>query len=251
MQHLRDKAQEWIDLAKNGHLHRRQLWFSVDRQFWPKVGYGICSLVQPWKELSHCLKQHTWQLVPLGGVARTAKEEMRQLERVFFGAGCPHLGMEVLIQQSNKLLMHYGCQSSLGLKMQLSMELLIIKLGMSSQPFQVSHKMHGHLVTHSWLRSLWEKTWMFGIRVEVNNVPIKFSREGDRWLMAEFVEMGFNASYLKRLNRVRLFQKVVFVSDVLAASGTSLDKKYLCPRPDKAKWSKYPFPREQPPTGDF
>ena len=36
---LAKKAQEWIDNAKNGKVHRRNLWFLLDASFWPKVSY--------------------------------------------------------------------------------------------------------------------------------------------------------------------------------------------------------------------
>jgi hypothetical protein len=41
--------------------------------------------------------------------------------------GCPHPGVECLVAQITKLLIHYGCLSGLGLKMSLSMELLIYR----------------------------------------------------------------------------------------------------------------------------
>ena len=53
----------------------------------------------------------------------------------FYGVGCPHPAIECFIAQINKLLMHLGTTSSLGIAMQESLELLIIELGMSSQPF--------------------------------------------------------------------------------------------------------------------
>ncbi len=65
---MKDKAQSWIDRAKEGHMRRRDVWFLLDRQLWPKVGYGLSSLSAPWKELEGCLKSQWWQLVPMGGL---------------------------------------------------------------------------------------------------------------------------------------------------------------------------------------
>ena len=65
-----------------------------------------------------------------GGIVSSALTGMRQLDRGFFGAGCPHPGVECLIAQSNKLVMHYGCHSGVGLKMQASLELFMIELGL-------------------------------------------------------------------------------------------------------------------------
>ena len=223
----------------------------VDKQFWPRVGYGLFSNTASFDRLSSCLKKEYWQLIPPGGVIRSAKAEIRQLDLGFFGAGCPHPGIECLVGQTNKLLMHYGCQSSLGLKMQLSMELLITELGLSLQPFQQSYKRFGDWVTPGWLKSIWEKVDLFNIRIEVNNVPLQQPKRRDEWLMAKFDGAGFCKADLLRLNKVRKHQQVLFLSDVLCAQGKTIDRRYLTRRQEQEKWSTLRFPKEDPPRKDF
>jgi hypothetical protein len=81
--------------------------------------------------------------------------------------GCLHPGVECLAAQITKLLIHYGCRSGLGLKMSVSIELLITELGISAQPLCESFLKYGNWVTHTWLRSLWEKVNKFDIMVEM------------------------------------------------------------------------------------
>ncbi len=52
---ISDKAQLWIDTAKNAQLSWRNMWFLVDRQFWPKVGFGIGMISASFDELTKCL----------------------------------------------------------------------------------------------------------------------------------------------------------------------------------------------------
>ena len=111
--------------------------------------------------------------------------------------------------------------------MQTSLELLVIELGVSLQPFQESYRRYSEFVTSSWLKSIWEKVDMFDIDIDILNIPLEFPREGDKWLMQLFREAGFSKAQLLRLNRVRIFQQVLFLSDVLGAGGKSLDRKYL------------------------
>ena len=118
-------------------------------QLWPKLGYGICILSAPWKELDRCLRQKWWQIVPLGGLIWSAPHEIRDTNIGFYRAGCPHVGIECLIAQVNKLLMHYGCKSNNGLKMKLSFEYIIVELGISDQPLQESYSHYGSWVTGS------------------------------------------------------------------------------------------------------
>jgi hypothetical protein len=40
---IQEKAQQWINAVQNGHLHRRNVWFLVKVQLWPRIGYVLCS----------------------------------------------------------------------------------------------------------------------------------------------------------------------------------------------------------------
>ena len=97
-----------------------------------------------------------WQLLPLGGVIISAPRDLRQMSKGFYGAGCPHPVVECFMQQIQNIQAHYGCDSNLGLKMSVSIEMLIIELGVSVQPFQESFKKYKDWVTWSWMVSVWE-----------------------------------------------------------------------------------------------
>ena len=77
------------------------------------------------------------------------------------------MGVKSLVEQLNKILMHYRCRTSVGLKMQLSLELLTLEMGISSQPLQESYKRYGPWITAGWFKILWEKVDMVRITVEV------------------------------------------------------------------------------------
>ena len=128
-------------------------------------------------KLEVCLSKQYYQLIPLGGVIRTAPTPFRQLGKGFFGAGCPHPGIECLVAQVSKLLMHYGCPSSNGNKMKVSLRYLVIELGLSNQPFWLSYATYKNWVTWSWIVSLWEKCEIYGVRVVVNDGGISLPRE--------------------------------------------------------------------------
>jgi hypothetical protein len=170
---MRLQGQEWVDRVLASTLSRRNVWFMVDCQFWPKIGYGICNKSASWNNLETCMQRVYWQLVGRGGVRRSASTALRQLDRGFFGMGCPHPGVECLIAQLTKLLVHYGCRSGLGIQMQVSMETLLIELGLSTQPLQESFVTFGKWVTNTWLKSIWEKVDRFNITIEIAPLPIR------------------------------------------------------------------------------
>ncbi len=183
-------------------------------------------------------------MLPLGGIVSKANRGIRQLDRGFYGAGFPHPGVEATLEQTNKLLMHYGCRTALGTELQTSLELLVVDLGLSFQPFQVSYEHFGDWVTTSWLKRVWEKVSFFGFTLSVRNLPACYPREGDDWLMSRFIARGYTANELATLNRVRKHQQVLFLSDILGAGGGSVDKRYLQKRQAGECWSSMKFPRE-------
>jgi hypothetical protein len=119
------------------------MWFSVDQQLWPSVKYGLCCSIATLPELDTALLPFYKKMLPLSGEVRKANHGIKQLNRGFFGAGFPHPGVEVTVEQANKLLMHYGCHTALGDELQTSLELLVVDLGLLFQPFRVSYKHYG------------------------------------------------------------------------------------------------------------
>jgi hypothetical protein len=95
-----------------------------------------------------------WQLVGRGGVCLSAPVGLRQLDRSFYGIGCPHPGVECLVAQLTKLLVHYGCRSWIGIQMQVSTKVLLTELGLLLQPFQKFFVTYGKWVMNTWLKSI-------------------------------------------------------------------------------------------------
>ena len=147
--------------------------------------------------------------------------------------------------------MHYGCPSNLGLKMKISLEYMILVLGISLQPLQESYKKYELWVTPSWLKSVLEKCDRFDVMVEFNDTLLELPRCGDKWPMREFLRCGFSADEPRRIKIICIHMQVMFLSDILSASGKILDEKYLVRRKTTKKWSKLKFPKEQPPNKDF
>ena len=83
------------------------------------------------------------------------------------------------------------------------------------------------------------------------DLPSQPPRERDSWLMQEFGRLNYSSEELQRLNRVRMHQQVLYLSDVMDASGRAIDRRYLQPRPMLETWSDLVFPIEFPAPRDF
>ena len=85
----------------------------------------------------------------------------------------------------------------------------------------------------------------------MNDGGISPPRERDQWIMQQFQNIGYGPLELPRLNRVRCHQQVLFLSDVIGASGSGLDERYLRRRRRDEIWSALDFPKEKPSSSDF
>jgi hypothetical protein len=48
---MKDKAEAWLAQAQAGKHHKQNVWFLMDKQFWPKVGYEISTVSVTFQEL--------------------------------------------------------------------------------------------------------------------------------------------------------------------------------------------------------
>ena len=55
---IQAKAQEWTSRAEDSKLRRRDVWFLVDHQLWPRLSYKLCSVEAPWDMLDEVLTKN-------------------------------------------------------------------------------------------------------------------------------------------------------------------------------------------------
>ena len=94
-------------------------------------------------------------MVSLGRIAKTAKTDIRMTDSGFYGAGLQHQGVETAVAQCNKLLMHYGRNTSAGSEFQISIKLFLLEIGASFQPLQFQFDRYADRTTHCWFKTIW------------------------------------------------------------------------------------------------
>jgi hypothetical protein len=147
--------------------------------------------------------------------------------------------------------MHYSCQTATGWFMQTSYSLLYVELGLLFQPLQEQYNKYSDLVTHSWMKMLWEKLSMFNMHVIVADQPLEFPREGDQFIMQVLIKAGYTSKVLSCLNRVQVSLQLLFMSDILTASGIKVCTETLFCQPQGEAWSKMKWPHKSPTDSDM
>ena len=248
---VQSKNLAWAATVKETKLSRRNVWFMLGVKFWPRVSYGLCNNTATFNKLAECLMKPYGEIQRLGGFCLSVQRDLCLLTIGFYGIGCPHPEIECGMAQLGKLLMHMGCKSDLSIKLQASLEAFIFEAGVSCQPFMEDYTACNKWVTHSWLKTIWEKAHRLQIKIELGCSNLQLPRgDNDYWLMQELRNIC-TTNKLVRLNRVQIHQQVIFGLDIMDACGRAIDKKYFTERPWGERWSSIKFPNKRPPPRDF
>ncbi len=98
---------------------------------------------------------------------------------------------------------------------------------------------------------LWEIAYKFGVVIETARGPLAFPRQGDKFLMLVLMERGHSRETIRQLNGVRIHLQVIFLSDILTASGNRIEANTLRPRPATDRQSVLNWPKEEPTVADM
>jgi hypothetical protein len=102
-----------------------------------------------------------------------------------------------------------------------------VELGLSFQPLQESFDQFEFLATNSWMKILWEKLPKFGMKVVVADFNADYPCEGDPFIMQVLIQSGYSKEMLLWLNRVQVSLQLLFMSDILTASGNKISPEIL------------------------
>ncbi len=84
---MKEKARKWLNSLTAGSLHRQMTWFSVDKQLWPLIKYGLCCSMATLPELEMVLLPFYGKMLSLSGIVCKANCGIRQLDHGFYGVG--------------------------------------------------------------------------------------------------------------------------------------------------------------------
>ncbi|KAK1748959.1 hypothetical protein QTG54_000898 [Skeletonema marinoi] len=220
---MREKITTWSGQIKNGVIPTRSVWMSYTHQLWSGLRYGLGACSASMTALSKGLGSSDYYLLSNLGVVRSITREWRYLPASFGGMELFDLTTEVTAATLNSFLQHFGTNTLIGTTLQAALEYLQLELGVEDCPLSYDFNTWGHLATDTWVKALWEKVDLLDITLLLEYDGIPKPREHDCSIMSEMVKLGFKGKELKRINRARIAQEALFISDIATARGTNLE----------------------------
>ena len=243
------KAEVWVNRLRNGHLSNAWAWVAYRHQLWPSLRYGLGAISNDIEEAQALLAKLDFQLLPMLGVNRHIKTGWRKLHQTFGGVGLLDLATEQLICRVNMIIQHFGTPTSIGRKLSISLRYLQLQLGCCGNPLRLDYGTWAHLAPMSWLKMFWRTIEFAGLDLRLTFDDLLLPRDGDVTVMDLLRSQGFSGRSLAQMNRCRLANNAIFLSDMVTANGRQIERRRL--RAGGALMSKFRFPRETPSPSDW
>jgi hypothetical protein len=167
LEYIHGKLMTWITRMRNGHLPSHMAWIAYKLQLWPGLCYGLGTMTNDLGVTETIFDKADYETMPILGVARTVKRELRMLHTTFGGFGLFHLPTEQLICRINMLLQHYHKSTALSKKLDASFRYLQLQLGTPQNPLTLPFEKWGYLTPLSWVKMLWHSLDKFNIQLQM------------------------------------------------------------------------------------
>ena len=133
-----------------------------------------------------------------------------------------------------------------------SLQMLQIEMGFTTNILEYDYATWGYLATPSWITSLWEFVSRYKITLKSPEqlLPDKI-KEGETAIMHAFFTLGYRKRDLIRINRVRNFLQVLYVSDIVEGNGKMVKDDIYLGNKSHNSVSNMKWRRERPSKQDF
>ena len=83
LEYIHGKLMTWITRMRNGHLPSHMAWIAYKLQLWPGLRYGLGTMTNDLGVTETIFDKADYETMPILGVARTVKRELRTLHTMF------------------------------------------------------------------------------------------------------------------------------------------------------------------------
>ena len=168
--------------------------------------------------------------------------------RKVLGGGLMDLRIEEGLQNMLALINHVGTSQPTGEAMLISLSHAQLEAGVGYHLLDHSSTTIPHL-TDCWIAGLRRFLGRHSISIHLRQAKmVQLARESDQYIMELAMETGFTTGQLTDINLVRLFLRVVTLSDISTATGAHLAPEAWEVRTFQDRTSSLEWPRQPQPT---
>ena len=212
---LKERARDWADRVRTGHLPRRLVWESMNTTILKSLQYPLPATTLTRKQCREIMGPLLAQGLSSSGVVRTLPRVIVHGPVKFQGLGIQNLFTFQQTQHILRLLKFCTTEDHMtGQLIRHSLEATKLEIGCEGPVLLKSYEELGMLATPTWITHTWQFLSENHMGLEDSGPHLELQREGDQYLIRVFQQVGFRGWQLRRLNLCRIFLKAVTVADI-------------------------------------
>ena len=236
---IKQKGINWVDRNVTRPLSRSDTWLSFYMQLIPGMTWGLLAVTMPPEQLEKEIMSLYYKILPLVGVNRNITKGWRTIPCRYQGLGMPNFVVLVLACKLHFLMCFWGFNNHVvGIMLYHAYEAFQMEVGLGGNILTRDFAKLGCLATEgTWFRNFWEYLHHLGVHFTVHDkYHLQPIRDGDVPIMDVLAQLDGPQHELVRLNRVRKFHKVTYLSEAALCDGRSIDPAILTwdPKPELA-----------------
>ena len=237
------QVEVWNQKMSKSNLYREYNMTAVLSRINRTLQYPLPATALTFKQCHELSNKLYSSCLPKFGIVSKFLLKRRYLPYKYQGLHLPDLYLEQELGHIHELLQASVNKGICWDQFVIGIEALQIAIGSLDLPFNKKYEKLSHLVPTSWYTSLWKFCSDMGLKIKGWDSEIPLQRHQDCELMSSFANRGYSLEKLRTLNKCRLFLQVLTLSDLVPASGTSIQSHIMEGRRDKYSSSKYVWPQ--------
>jgi hypothetical protein len=211
---LRKKAEEFADQMRTGSLDKNDVWFAITATIMKTLEYPMIATTLSKADWDHIMSPILTQGLPKANIERHFPRAVLYgpIELQGFGVMHPwhHQELLHLITLIDQLISN----SLTGQLLTVSLEQMILEVGLPGCVFDYPYEPFQELITGSWIQTIWAYIDEFGIQIQYDGTRLETRRKEDKFIMLEFFRRGYSGTELRVLNECRTFLHAVTLADI-------------------------------------
>jgi hypothetical protein len=249
VEYMTSKIRDWGELTNNNKLTWAQTRIAMRSTIGRTLHYPLTATTISSKQCKKLQKVFLQTILGKMGIVRTIPPLIAIAPTYLGGLGVFSIELAQLLGHLNLILLHgHDSQSMTGKLLRISLEYYALEAGLPGDPLQLPFIEYA--TPNTWIGHTLSSLRQYEIIIKSDVAGLEQWRQGDVFIM-EKMRMFFSGPILGTINKVRLYLKVVTLSDLLVADGTgfSIDlvqghRNYLHPTPSSSRynWPSVPVP---------
>jgi hypothetical protein len=209
--------------VSSSNLTREATYWAFWQFYTPKVGFSLLTLHLTQAECKRIQSPAICATLSKLHFNRCTSRAIVFGSTKYAGLDLPHLATAENVGQLRLLLGHLHFQDKTADLILIDISYIQLLVGSSTIFFNLPYDTYKWLVDDCWLTSIWAflSTIQFQLAIKRAYIPSP-QRDQDVALMDLFVSQKYDRKRLMALNRCRVFLRVLFLSDICSADGTTI-----------------------------